>query len=107
MLAVSALLILVTIVDGFGVAESTLFICLECFVNLIITLDFLARFKLTGVQKFFTKSSGKLNLWNFFDLSVVLACNGLFLIAVFMQHGTLKNLNESLEEAVLVVWGVW
>ncbi len=107
MLALSALLIVVTIVDGFVIAESFLFICLECFVNFMITLDFLARFKLAGVKKFFRKSSGKLNLWNFFDLSVVLACNALFLIAVFMQHGALKNLNESLEEAVLIVWCVW
>jgi len=47
------LLILVTIIDGFVVADSILFIALELIVNILITFDFLARFKLAGRRKFF------------------------------------------------------
>lgn len=106
MLAVSALLIVVTIIDGLVVTESFFFISFECFVNFMIALDLLARFRLAGLRKFFVKSSGKLNLFNLFDLSVVLASNVLFLVAVFIKHDVGKELDEDLEEAVLVIWCV-
>lgn len=46
MLGVSLMLIVVTILDGYVIAESFLFIALECVVNFMITCDFLARLKL-------------------------------------------------------------
>ncbi len=46
-------------------------------------------------------------MWNLFDLTVVVSCNVLFLVAVFMQHGPLKNIDETMEQVVMLVWCIW
>lgn len=107
LLAVSLLLILVTIIDGFKVADSFLFIALECIINLLITADFACRVKMAGCSQFFKSKSGKHRWWNYFDAFVVLTCGLLFFIAVSARSSTLKNVDESLEEIVMVLWAVW
>ena len=45
-------LILVTVFDGFQVAESPMFIVLEFLLNLLIGVDFACRVKLVGCKKY-------------------------------------------------------
>ena len=82
LLCFSLLLIIVTIIDGFVIADSALFISLEMILNFMITLDFLFRIKLAGGRKFFRSNRGNLNWWNVFDTFVVISCNLLFILAV-------------------------
>ena len=49
MLGLSTLLIVVTIADGFRVAESAFFVCVEALLNLMVTADLLARIKVQGL----------------------------------------------------------
>lgn len=77
------LLILVTIIDGFVVAESLLFIALEVIINVCIAVDFMFRLKLAGTQKFFrSNQKGNIRWWNVFDAFVVVTCILLFLVAL-------------------------
>jgi hypothetical protein len=97
---------MVTIVDGFMIAKSFLFIALESIVNLLITLDFVCRIKLVGTSKFF-RNQGKLRWFNIFDTFVVISCNLLFILAVTAGNTTLYYADETIEEILLVVWSVW
>jgi len=45
-------LVMVTIFDGFQVADSPLFIVLEFILNLLIGIDFICRIKLVGCRKY-------------------------------------------------------
>ena len=76
------MLIIVTIIDGFVIADSALFISLEIIMNLLITLDFLFRIKLAGGKKYFRSNRGNLIWWNIFDTFVVITCNLLFILAL-------------------------
>lgn len=106
MLGLSILLILVTIIDGFKVADSWMFIALEVIINMLITADFACRVKMAGCKKFF-KASGEHRWWNYFDAFVVVTCLLLFLVAISARKGTFKNVDESLEQIVLVLWCIW
>ena len=50
----SFLLILITIIDGFKVTKSALFIAIEALLNILITVDFSLRLRLVGSRAFFT-----------------------------------------------------
>lgn len=101
------LLILVTIIDGFKVADSAFCIALELLLNLLITGDFICRLKLTGFRKYFKSNMGNYRWWNFFDLFVVLNCNLFFIISVALRSKKSFALSEGAEQAVLVLWAVW
>lgn len=107
LLFLTLLLILVTIIDGFVVAESLMFIGLEVIMNVAIAVDFAFRIKITGVYQFFRSNRGNLRWWNVFDTFVVVSCILLFLVAISTQHGVLKDVDEGFEEMVMVVWAVW
>ena len=96
-----------TIVDGFKVADSALFIALELILNILITVDFVCRLKLAGFRKFFISNAGHYRWWNFFDAFVVLSCNILFLVSVAVKSSKAFGFSESFEEAVFVVWAIW
>ena len=101
-------LILVTIFDGFQVAESPLFITLELILNLLIGLDFAFRIKLIGCHKFIKDpSTGKIRWWNIFDAIVVTICISLFSTTLFSKTGVIKGFEEAGEEALIVLWCVW
>ncbi len=100
-------MILVTIIDGFRVAESALFIALELILNVLITGDFICRLKLVGFRKYFKSNAGNYRWWNFFDTFVVVTCNLLFLVSVVVKKSRAFSLSEGSEEAVLVLWAVW
>lgn len=109
LLGLTVLVVLVTIVDGFKIAESPMFIALEFLLNLLITLDFCFKVKMQGLSKFFKldmqhKSSW---WWNYFDAFVVLSCGMLFVGTVFAKHGLQKDIDESLEQLVMIIWAAW
>lgn len=96
-----------TIIDGFIVAESLLFLALELTMNVAITIDLASRMKITGLKKFFRSNSGKLNWWNVFDTFMVITCVLLFIAAILIQHGPLKDADLGVESFVMVAWAVW
>ena len=106
LLAASVLLGLILIIDGFKVAESSAFVFVEFLLNLSITLDFLLKVKLSGLRKFFRSNSGHYRWWNWFDTFVVCSCNLLFGMALLVK-GPLRSWDESLTDAMLIVWAVW
>ena len=108
LLTVSFILILVTIFDGFQVAESPLFILLEFLLNLLIGIDFGLRLKLVGCQKYFRDpSTYKIRFWNILDCIVVVVCNIVFLMTLFSKTGSIRGFEEATEEFLIVMWGIW
>jgi hypothetical protein len=53
LMAVSILLVIVTLVCGFRIGESPVFLFTECIINLVILLDFVFRLRLMGTKRFF------------------------------------------------------
>jgi hypothetical protein len=90
-------LILVTIVDGFKIADSSMFIIVELLLNITITVDFLLRVKMAGFRTYLKKS-----FWNKLDFVIVIGCNLLFLGSV-LSH---ESYGEISEEALLVFWSI-
>lgn len=101
-------LILVTVFDGFQVADSLMFIFLEFILNLLIGIDFICRIKLVGCNKYFKDpNTGKVRCWNIFDALVVTFCNAVFALSLFSKTGASKGFEEASEEALIVLWCVW
>lgn len=88
LLAFSFCLVLVTIIDGFKVAESPLFILMEFFLNLMIGVDFALRIRLVGCSKYMRDPvGGRVRWWNIFDGLVVVICNLVFLVTLVTKSG--------------------
>ena len=101
-------MILVTIFDGFQVAESPMFIILEFILNMLIGIDFGCRLILVGCKKYVRDpASGKIRWWNIFDALVVTVCNIVFLITLFSKTGAVKGFEEASEEGLIVMWCIW
>ena len=101
-------LVMVTIFDGFTVADSPLFIVLEFILNLLIGIDFICRIKLVGCQKYVRDpTSNKIRWWNIFDALVVTFCNAVFALSLFSKSGAIKGFEEAGEEALIVMWCIW
>ena len=101
-------LILVTIFDGFQVADSPMFIVLEFILNLLIGVDFACRIKLVGCQKYVKDpTTRKIRWWNIFDALVVTICNSVFAISLFSKTGAIKGFEEATEEGLIVMWCIW
>ena len=108
LLIFSVCLVFVTILDGFQVAESPLFICMEFVLNLLIGIDFFFRIKLVGCGKYTRDpQTGKLRWWNIFDGMVVVFCNLVFAATLFSKTGMVKGFEESFEESLIVIWCIW
>ena len=108
LLVLSFGLIMVTIFDGFQVADSPLFIVLEFILNLLIGIDFACRIKLVGCAKYVRDpNSGRIRYWNIFDALVVTFCNAVFAISLFSKSGAVKGFEEGSEEALIVMWCIW
>ena len=101
-------LILVTIFDGFQVAESPLFIALELILNVMIAIDFACRIKLVGWSKYVRNpATGKIRWWNIFDGMVVIVCNVVFGLSIVSKSGAVKGFEEASEEGLIVMWCIW
>lgn len=99
---------MVTVFDGFQVADSLMFISLEFILNLLIGIDFICRIKLVGCSKYFMDpNTGKVRCWNIFDALVVSFCNAVFALSLFSKTGAVKGFEEASEEALIVMWCVW
>jgi hypothetical protein len=108
LLVLSFGLIVVTIFDGFEVAESPMFIVLELILNLLIGIDFACRIKLVGCNKYIRDpSSGKIRWWNIFDAFVVTICNTTFAVSLISKSGVIKGFEAATEEALIVMWCIW
>ena len=108
LLVLSFGLIVVTIFDGFEVAESPMFIVLELVLNLLIGVDFGCRIKLVGCNKYIRDpSSGNIRWWNIFDAFVVTICNITFAFSIFSKSGAIKGFEAATEEALIVMWCIW
>lgn len=108
LLALSLTLILVTILDGFQVADSPMFIVLEFLLNLLIGVDFACRIKLVGCRKYVRdQQTGKIRWWNIFDALVVIVCNVVFSLSLLAKTGAVKGFEEATEEGLIVMWCVW
>jgi len=108
LLVLSFGLVLVTVFDGFQVADSLVFIFMEFILNLFIGVDFVCRIKLVGCKKYFKDpNSGKVRCWNIFDALVVTVCNAVFAISLFSKTGAIKGFEEASEEALIVTWCIW
>ena len=108
LLVLSFGLILVTIFDGFQIAESPIFIILEFVLNLLIGIDFACRIKLVGCHKYIRDpNTRKLRWWNIFDGLVVIVCNSVFAVSLFSKTGAVKGFEEAGEEGLIVMWCIW
>lgn len=105
LLVLSCMLVIVLIVDGFTVAESPLFICLELILNLAVAVDFICRVKLIGFHNFFLQAHFRtVRWWNVFDAFVVVTCSLLFMVSLFKNSA---GYVEGTEETLLTLWAVW
>ena len=76
LLVIGISLIIITIIDGFKVAKSPVFVAVELCLNITISIDLLFRLRLQGCRKYIKKSG-----WNKLDVFIVLGCNALFIIS--------------------------
>ena len=76
LLVIGVSLIIITVVDGFKVAKSPVFVAVELVLNITISIDLLFRMRLQGCKKYVMKSG-----WNKLDVFIVLGCNALFIIS--------------------------
>ena len=108
LLIFSVVLIIVTIIDGFQVAESPLFITMELILNLLIGIDFIFRVKLVGCSRYCSDpQTRKPRWWNIFDGLVVVFCNLVFVLSLLSKADMAKGIEESFEETLIVVWCIW
>lgn len=102
LMAVSILLVVVTLVLGFKVGENGFFIFVESILNIIILVDFCFRVRLMGFKRFFEGG-----YWNVFDAIVVVGCLILFLLMMISQSTSLLIFEEVSEEILLVAWSLF
>jgi hypothetical protein len=81
---ISLSLVAITIYKGLKVAESPLFILIECILNILILGDFICRVKLVGVKKFMQSDK-----WNYFDALVVTGCLTMFIMMLLSHTGVI------------------
>ena len=102
LMAVSLLLVLSTLVLGFKVGQTPVFIFVESLLNIIVLVDFLCRVKLLGPRRFFEGG-----FWNVFDAIVVLGCLVLFALMLISRSLSLIIFEEVSEEILLVAWSLF
>ena len=92
------ILIIATIIDGFKIAESPLFICVELLLNITISVDFACRIRMVGFKKYMSQNK----CWNKLDCFIVVMCNMLFIISLLFHFAS----GEISEELLLVGWSI-
>jgi len=83
------ILILITIIDGFKVAQTGWFITFEFLLNLMIGLDLAFRIKLAGFKKYFILADNRYNWWSVFDAVVVCGCILSFIVTLIHQSDSI------------------
>lgn len=90
-------MLIIAIIDGFKVADSPAFICVELLLNITISFDFYFRVRMVGFSNYMRNS-----IWNKLEGVIVVGCNVLFIVSL-LQH---MLINEISEELLLVAWSV-
>ena len=90
------LLVLITVIDGFKIADSPLFIVFELILNMMVSVDLGLRVKLYGFKNYVRQN----RLWNKLDVVIVVGCNVLFLVSLINNI----SLGEVSDELLLVFW---
>ena len=93
------LLIIITIVDGFKIAQSTTFICMELLINIVVTTDFSFRVRMFGFFKFLNQNI----IWNKLDMFIVTVCNFLFIISIMSNVNVVGEISD---EFLLISWSI-
>jgi hypothetical protein len=96
LLSFGLLLVLITIVDGFKIADSPMFIALELLLNFTVTADLALRIKLNGFRGFLEQQ----RCWNTLDLVIVVGCNLLFIVSLVNN----VRVGELSDEVLLLFW---
>lgn len=91
------ILIFVTIIDGFKVADSPLCIVIEFILCVTVTIDFAIKVRLTGFKNYLMKNK----FWNKFDFAIVVGCNILFLLTLLSKASVGEEISE---EILLISW---
>lgn len=99
-------LILVTIIKGIEITRTVAFLVFEFIINSMITLDFVLRLKLAGINKFYLTNVRKPKWWSFFDTFVVITCNIMFIFSVVMRNSVEEDWFEAFEETFVVLWAI-
>ena len=94
LLAMGCLLIIFTMINGFKIAESPLFICVELLLNITISIDFGCRVRMIGFKKYMLQNK----CWNKLDFLIVVMCNMLFILALVFHSGVEEISEELLPE---------
>ena len=102
LMAVSFLLVLLTLFFGFKIGEEPLFIFVESILNIIVLVDFAARVRLLGTKRFFEGG-----FWNIFDAIVVVGCVFLFALMMISKTVSVVIFEEVSEEILLVAWSLF
>jgi hypothetical protein len=101
-MAASVLLVLITLVVGFRVAETPLFLFIECLINMVILVDFGCRLRLMGMKRFFEGG-----YWNIFDAIVVFGCIFTFVLMLISNSLSILIFEEVSEEILLITWSLF
>ena len=92
------ILIIVSVLDGFKIAHSPVFVVVEFLLCLTISIDFALKARMVGFQKYMT-----MNCWNKLDFLIVIGCNILFIVSV-VQSATVEA--GLIEEILFIAWCV-
>ena len=101
-------LVLITVIDGFQVADSPGFIVLELILNILIGVDFICRILLVGCKKYvIDPATGKARWWNIFDALVVIFCNVVFGLSLVSKSSVSWGFEAASEEILITMWCIW
>jgi hypothetical protein len=74
---IGCILLIIAVVDGFKVADSPAFICVELLLNVTISFDFCFRIRMVGFNNYMRNS-----IWNKLEVIIVVGCNLLFIVSM-------------------------
>ncbi len=74
---IGCILLIIAVVDGFKVADSPAFICVELLLNVTISFDFYFRIRMVGFNNYMRNS-----IWNKLEVIIVVGCNLLFIVSM-------------------------
>lgn len=102
-MAISFLLVFSTLIYGFKIGQTPMFLFIECLLNICVLSDFCFRVRLLGVKRFFEGG-----FWNIFDAIVVFCCTFLFLLSLVSSSLSVVVIFEEVSEEILLIsWSLF
>ena len=96
---VCLILVVITILDGFRVASSPVFITFEFVMCVTVTVDLALKVRMQGFRKYL-----KSGTWNKLDFFIVISCNLIFLLTIIRKATVAEEVSE---EILLIAWSVF